>query len=589
MSLGATSTVAPLPAARAPHGPWILAVLLLAVLPSVGTLRAPWIAEDAAILAQAGRSGPWADWTRPQYGLEIVRWWRPVVSATWDLQERWTGIDPLPLRLFNLALHAGTALLAGALVLRLGAGRAGAFLAGAFFALAPEQGGTVTWLSGRTDLLSAFLLAASVWVSLGRRTWCAAPLAFLASAAKEFGLLAPAWSALAARARGESWRTAAARAAPGCAGVVVALALRQHALGTLTGGYPAANVALGVGLPLALRGLLASTWFSWTLVLAAGAAGAALGSLRARAWPWALACAALACAPLYPLLDDGVLEAQNRRLFTVAELGLALAVGLALAQVPRRRNAAIVLGLALCGARVVPAWRDTHEWARAAEFGEERVAAARAAVAGAPPGSGPVLVPGFPVSWEGAYCLGFGLPDRFRAPFPASARPIWPLRPMFLSAASERDMLTAPRADGTIWPLDDPRTVPALAVADEDGAPLTALVLDPTALGDPTARVPALVVAGGPARARLELVLYTEDGYEPFPGGALDEHGGWRLDARALLAASYGIAASAALTHAADLGARSARLELRALDERGKVLAASAWIELSWPEDGHVR
>src|SRR5262245_51480195 len=128
-----------------------LGVVLLALLPSVGTLAAPWIAEDASILARVRADGPWADWTRSQYGLLLLRFWRPVVSTSWALQEAWTGIAPVPLREFNLALHALTALLVFACARRLGAGLSGAFVAGAWIALFPEQGGTSTWLAGRTD------------------------------------------------------------------------------------------------------------------------------------------------------------------------------------------------------------------------------------------------------------------------------------------------------------------------------------------------------------------------------------------------------------------------------------------------------
>ena len=65
---------------------WALAVVLLALVPSAGTLSAPWIAEDAGILAQVEADGPWADWGRSQYGMRIVRFWRPLVSTTWALQ-----------------------------------------------------------------------------------------------------------------------------------------------------------------------------------------------------------------------------------------------------------------------------------------------------------------------------------------------------------------------------------------------------------------------------------------------------------------------------------------------------------------------
>src|SRR5262249_46748721 len=161
---------------------------------------------DSAILAEVHRDGPWADWGRSQYGMQVVRFWRPLVSTSWALQEAGTGIAPLPLRLFNLGTHALVALLLAGCALRLGAGRLGACVAGGWIALHPAQGGAVTWLAGRTDLLCALFLAASTFAALGRRPGASAPLAFLSAAAKEFGFLAPFWSFALAWSRGERAR-----------------------------------------------------------------------------------------------------------------------------------------------------------------------------------------------------------------------------------------------------------------------------------------------------------------------------------------------------------------------------------------------
>src|SRR5262245_13037221 len=216
-----------------------LGVVILALLPSVGTLRAPWIAEDAAILARVRADGPWADWGRTQYGLQILRFWRPLVSTSWAVQEAWTGIAPLPLRLFNLTLHALLAGLVFALARRLGAGFPGAFLAGAWIALFPEQGGSVTWLAGRTDLLCGVFLVASAHAALGRAWLASAPLAFLACASKEFGFSAPLWAAGLAWACGARGSELVRRALPATVAVGIALVWRRAAIGGFGGGYPA--------------------------------------------------------------------------------------------------------------------------------------------------------------------------------------------------------------------------------------------------------------------------------------------------------------------------------------------------------------
>ena len=565
-----------------------LALVLLALLPSLGTLSAPWIAEDAAILEKVARSGPWADWVRSQYGVHQPLFWRPLVSSSWALQEASSGIEPTALRLFNLAAHVGVVLLVSALARRLGAGAAGAFLAGAWIALFPEQGGTSTWIAGRTDLLAALFLVASTWVGLGRRAFLAAPLAFLACSAKEFGFLAPLWILVLARARGEGWRAALARAGPAGLAVGLALLWRRAALGSFVGGYPAQLPGLSAGLLGAGEALGAAAWFSLAGFLLLGVAGWVAHAAERRAAVGASLLALSAWAPLYALLADGHLEPQNRRLFYVAECALALGLGLAWSRsVTRARAVCAVLALAVLGGRFALAWNDTHEWARAAWAGEAEVLRARAAVAGATPAEGPVLFPSFPSAYEGAYCLGFGLAARFRAPFPAAPRPVWPWRLIYAAdAAREQLALVAPRADGSLWPLDDELRVPELVLRDASGVLVTHARIDEHAILAAEDRSPRFSVAGAPADALLAGVLYSELGYEPVPLGALDANGAGSFTLMQLLASTNGAVAGAQLfTDAADLGATRAYLELRALDASGAVRAASRWVELTWPAE----
>jgi len=555
-----------------------LVVALLALLPSLGTLDAPWIAEDAALLAQAHRDGPWVDWTRSQGGMEIVRFWRPVVSASWALQEAWTGIDPVPLRLFNLVLHVLASSLAFLCALRLGLGATGALAAGAWVATFPEQGGTCTWLAGRTDLLAAVLLLASVWSALGKRGLLSAPLAFLASATKEFGFLAPLWILALAWARGERGRALLARGAPAALAVAVALGWRTLVLGGV-GGYPAASAGRGALLSGAL-GTLVDCGFAEILLVVLLLA--LPGEAARKRGQWAALALVLGTAGLLaPLLASGPLEPQNRRLLFVPECALALAVACAVAPGRLARLGGLVL-VALLALRFHQARADVREWDEAARVGEARVERARASVAAAEPSTRPVLFESFPTTHGGAYCLGFGLAERFRAPFPESPRPVWPWRLWFVAdPLRERRPLVAPRPDGSLWPLDDPGLVPVLAVRGDEGAPLVRLTLDERALRAAEDRSPALVVEAGPAGARLELLLITEHGYEPVPLDALDAAGGRRLTLMEVLTRGSVATAADVLLQAADLGSTRVYLELRAL-AAGEVLAASPWIELAW-------
>lgn len=563
----------------------LAALVLLALLPSFGTLRAPWIAEDSSILARVDADGPWADWTRGQYGMRLLRFWRPLVSTSWALQASTTGIAPLPLRLVNLALHVAVACLALGCARRLGAGTRGAFLAGAWIALFPEQGGTVTWLAGRTDLLGATFLLASLYAALGPRPLLSAPLAFLACASKEFGFLAPLWVGLFAWAQGASRAGLLRRTAPALAGVALAFAWRRLALGSFEGGYP---VALPGALATVLGSARATLEAAWPSLL--GLVGLLafgwrrLGARERRASLAAGLAAGLALGLLVPLLADGFLEPENRRLLYVADGALALAAGLACGRAAGGGLGTGWIGIVLAG-RLVLAWDDTHDWARAARAGEDEIRRARAAVAAAEPSELPVLLADLPLHEDGAYCLGYGVAARFRAPFPPAPRPVWPWRLAFLpEAARERAPRVAPRPDGTIWPCDDAPLVPVLAVGVSDEEPLGAgLRLDERAFQASEDRSPRLELSGGPPAALLEALLVTELGYEPFPLPPLDAAGAARVTLMELLGRSNGVvAAGQALQQAADLGASVAWLELRAVGPGGELLMASRWIRIGW-------
>ena len=162
-------------------------------------------------------------------------------------------------------------------------------------------------------------------------------------------------------------------------------------------------------------------------------------------------------------------------------------------------------------------------------------------------------------------------------------RPVWPWRLLFLGAPErERAPLVRPRAEGSLWPLDDERTVRELAVRSAEGHAAVAFELDERVLPGGEDRSPSWSVSGAPGAA-LEAVLYTEHGYEPIPLGVLDDAGEARGSLRQLLQRSSGVAtAGEVLLQAADLGSTRGFLELRALAGDGTVLAASPWIELRW-------
>lgn len=578
-----------------------LAIAAAALVPSLGTCGAPLLAEDASILGYVHRHGPLSDWTSTQYGLQTLRFWRPLVTSLWWLQERLFGVEPTALRAYNVLAHVATALLGGAVALRLGLGRAGALVAGAWIGLFPAQGGVVTWVSGRTDGTTGPLMLAALVLVLDRRAFAAALLAFLACAAKEMAFVLPAWGLAVCWARPRTGRAAVPggwRADLGplvalSAGTLVAFVWRWQAVGAFVGGYP--DEASGGFLTSFVR--VARTLWSAngpSLAVALALPLVVLAPLSRAARPaWAgLALAAAGCAPLVPLLLDGLLEDANLRTLRVGDCGLALAAATALGAAHGRARsvAAVVLALAL-GHRGVLAWQDTHEWARAGEVAEACVERARARVAGLPAGPEPVLVPGFPVAYEGAYALGFGVADRFRAPFAVSPRPVWPLRSMFGLPGDERRPAHHMEADGVLDVRTAALGVPALHVSDGAGQTLGALTVDDSVTHEPD-RSPLLVVGLGAESAlegsdlaAFEFLLVTEVGLASVAVRAAAGED-LSITLRALFATSNGaVTLGEALTHAIDLGARRALLEVRALDADGGVRAASPWVELRWPPD----
>jgi len=564
------------------RGLLVLAFALAAMAPSIGTLGAAWLAEDAIVVARLSAEGPWSDWNRPWFGAEIVRFWRPLVSLTWWLQLVTTGLDPLALRAFNLALHAACALLAWGAARRLGAGAWAAALAALWVAWFPAQGGTVTWLSGRTDLLVGFWLLASVYTVLGPRAWLAAPCAFLAASSKEFGFLAPLWCVLALRAQAVDWRPALVRTLPVLLAGTLAFVWRGLALDGFGGGYSGALAGPGAGALGAARVLaehaksLATGVPLVLLVLAAWP----LRTECARAWPLLLA-ALLALVPLHPLLADGVLEPQNQRLFFVPSLALALFLARLLAPLAAPRLG--VLALAVLAGRAVAAWRDTHAWSHAAEVSAEAIEAARARVAALPSGDAPALVRDLPTHVGPAYALGFGVSERFAAPFPVAPRPVWPWRLLFVDDPQRRrEPLCVPRADGLVLPLDEALRVAPVEL-ELDGSAAGAVWLDERIFPRGPDRSPVLTLSGGPPGSALELFVATPIGYEVFPAGQLDAAGEARASLREVFALSNGIALVAdTFLQATDLGARRAYLEFRALAPDGSAVAASRWFELGW-------
>lgn len=567
---------------------WYLIVFLIGIslFTAAPSLDAPLIAEDSSILAYVHGSGPFADLARPQYDLHTAIFWRPLVTLSWWVEERVFGTEPALLRIFNIACHAASTLLMALVALRLGWSTFTALVAGSLVAVCPFQGGTVTWLAGRTDELVGALMLATAWLFLGGRRWLTALAALAACATKEFAFLLPPMLALLAWAQRGSLRSLTRELAPATSAVALAFAWRWYALGGV-GGYATLPEGLSiVALPRALGAWLEADIVS-SIVLGAALTAFFLGGVFRDAASrrgvlagagWIL----LGLAPLAPLLADGVLEEQNERLLLVADLGLVLLVSAGIGRLREHR------GWPGCGTTLVPlailarglvASLDVDGWANAAELAQEIEDRARALVDQEPPSTLPVLFEGFVPTSDGAYCMNFGAADRFAPPFDTTPRPIWPDWPLFGRVESERQH-PAGRGGELLRPEDVDRSRVQILEVRVDAAPL---LVDRRVADEPD-RSPRLVleVAPGLEGATLECIVFTKQGYEPAawptPLGGVD----LELSLRQVLLLQGPVTTlAAALYQAADLGATNAYLELRILRE-GQVVASSEWIELAF-------
>lgn len=218
-----------------PTGPLPTALLLAAVaLAWLPALRAPFFFDDYADVVEnpAAQAASFAE----RLGATL----RPLVKASYALQDWLHGPDPAAFHAGNLLLHLAAAALALRLLRRLcrqaGVGESAAFLAVLPWALHPVLAASVVEVAGRSAPLSALLLLGSLLLAAGPPTRArllgAGLLAFLAPLARETALVLPllllCWQLTLGRTEGAPWR----RALPVWSGTLLALlvilALPRH-------------------------------------------------------------------------------------------------------------------------------------------------------------------------------------------------------------------------------------------------------------------------------------------------------------------------------------------------------------------------
>jgi hypothetical protein len=157
-------------------------------------LRSPLVTEAHPLSAYL-RAPFWNE----RFEADAVRaFFRPIVTLSYRLDYLLSGPSPFGFHLTNIVLHAAVTVLLFAWMCRLGAGVLASALATSLWALEPRLTESVSWVSGRTDVLAMLLMlgAALVWPdaetqAAGRRLreWAAAALVFAALLAKEVAVV----------------------------------------------------------------------------------------------------------------------------------------------------------------------------------------------------------------------------------------------------------------------------------------------------------------------------------------------------------------------------------------------------------------
>lgn len=374
-------------------------LIILATLPFVPTLFAPFVADDYFHVEQATKLGDaltrgWvlpidtggAWWTPP--GLS-VQYFRPLVVITFVIDRFLFGAHAAGYHLTNLVLHATTTLLAWGVARRVLDKGVGAWAAAALFAIHPCHAQAVAWISGRTDVVASLFYVAAVLAHLHSRPlqrctvkWLLLSLVlfFVALTGKEMAITFPAVILLHNLLRPEGESTVTRWIAPAAAGAVAAVYLGLRI--ALVGGFhpPPWPFAYHLGDAGLLRHLITApilylgdltlfvpadpmvTLPFWTAHLAALAAFAVIvlatfrGTLlRTRgkgAWAWSLGWMAITLMPVATLT-------VGEHFLYLPSIGYSILVG---SQVPA---AASMVGagarrqLAIVGALVfaVAVWR----------------------------------------------------------------------------------------------------------------------------------------------------------------------------------------------------------------------------------------
>src|SRR4029077_6975427 len=186
-----------------------LVVALVAAAAYAATLGYDLVWDDTLLIQQSWRLHHWAELPSllvSQFWSEVgeaSHYYRPLTTLTFFLDVQVWGLQPFGFHLTNVLAHVAVTLAVLAVARRVTGGELAAVISALAFALQPLHAESVSFVSGRTDVLAAlFCLLALLAYDRGRDqprwSWTACSLGayLLALLAKEVAITLPAVLAL---------------------------------------------------------------------------------------------------------------------------------------------------------------------------------------------------------------------------------------------------------------------------------------------------------------------------------------------------------------------------------------------------------
>ncbi len=152
-------------AAAVPLRSWIVLLGVLALVATVygSTLQSPFLWDDRRLIVEQILEAPRSlgsylftpFWNSAETGESYRGFFRPLTTLSFVWDADLDGGNPVGFHLTNLVLHLATVAALFAVARRFGANLIPAAAMGLVFGLAPRLTESVSWISGRTDVLAA--------------------------------------------------------------------------------------------------------------------------------------------------------------------------------------------------------------------------------------------------------------------------------------------------------------------------------------------------------------------------------------------------------------------------------------------------